>query len=167
MQTAAKYAPYIIKEYEFWTLLIHCDRPTPYIGRAVAWWKDREPSEGEGLTLLNIAGVPSNELFRKVFVDVVRGCKALGHNTAKLGVEFLINTSYLANEESHNHQMHWHFVPRWKQPFHMDALGGKVVVDPCWGRNYHEVYATQKGADFSLPEHELQTIRSIMAKAIE
>jgi len=52
----------------------------------------------------------------------------------------LINFAYLANEESHGHHCHYHFVPRYKNS---RAFNGAIFNDITWGH----LWTSEKMAD--------------------
>ncbi|HVZ75851.1 MAG TPA: hypothetical protein VG934_01105 [Candidatus Paceibacterota bacterium] len=159
MESAEKYQPYIIKEYPHWTLFLN-QKQMPYVGQCYAWWKDNHPGKGEGMSPFHLTGRDLVEVFHMIYQDVLIGCKTLGHRTDRLGQGFRLNVAHLANEPIHNHQMHWHFVPRFAEPVRVQALLGRTFEDLI----AHENYAHIK--ELALPHEELLVIRDTMAEAI-
>lgn len=161
MLTAPAYAPYLIKEYPHWLLFLN-KKQAPYLGRCYAWWKDREPGEGEGMRPSALPPEALVELHHRIFDDVLDACRALGHDTDAYGKSFLLNMAYLANEgHLHAHHMHWHFVPRFTRPLHLPRIGVRVE-DTGWGSHY----ARAVQDEHELGESRLRYIRAVMAKAI-
>lgn len=155
-----KYRPLIIKEYPFWTLVLH-EKQSPYVGRCYAWWKDQKPGDGERLQAGLIPKTARGWLFDQIFWEVIRACRALGYSTQEYGSKFLLNMCCLANMPAHNHHMHWHFIPRSAHPIIIEQIDLRVD-DREWGSNY---------ARPSLGEHELEStrlefIRQLMVNAI-
>ena len=163
MELRERYRPYIIKEYEYWTLVLH-EKQLPYIGRCYAWWKDRAPGEGEGMPPSSLPPRGIIEATRKIFVDVQTACTKLGYDSlgpGAYGKKFLLNTCYLANEPAHNHHMHIHYIPRSAHRVVVEALG-LASEDIEWGRNY----AKPMQGEHTLPRRVLLEIRDIVANAI-
>jgi hypothetical protein len=154
-----KYRHLIIKEYEHWALFLS-EKQMPYVGRCYAWWRDTNESEGEGMSLTDLSPKDLIEVLHMVYGEVVVACKALGYPTHLYGTEFLLNTTYLANEEAHNHHMHWHFIPRAKTPVEVRVLPHRRFEDLLWGANYANI------KQVSLRRHELLIVRDAMASAI-
>ena len=162
MRVSDEFKGNIIKEYDFWTLLLHTHQ-LPHLGRCYIWWRDRGKHDiGEGLALWEIHPKPLLEGLQKIPRDILKACKALGHNTEAYGTEFLLNTTYLANEMFHHKaQLHVHFIPRYKQPLRVEGLGITCVEDRHWGKHYAPM-----SEQAPLPAHDLSTIRLAMAAAI-
>ncbi len=161
MLVSARYRPNIIKEYEYWWLLTS-EYQVPHLGRCYAWWKDRHDGEGEGLPLCSLPQQALSECFQTVFLDVMKACGALGHQTNKYGTEFLLNTAYLANERLyHNAHMHVHFIPRFKHAFRTPQLGIRSE-DSLWGKHYDRVLAHHE----MLQEYKRKALNEIVAEAI-
>lgn len=158
MLSKAKFNKYIIKEYPNWTLFL-AEHQWPHVGRCYAWWKDRPPVNGENLPLSLLTEPALAEVFQTIFADVCRACHALGHETEPYGPNFLLNTCYLANNDTHNHHMHVHFLPRFRQPLEI-KIG--QFVDRGWGGppTFHDSNIKHP------PEEQLQWIRSKMAAAL-
>lgn len=158
MRISLKYRPLLIKEYRWWSLLLHTEQH-PYIGRCYAWWSDLSPGEGEGFRPSDVPPEALLELNRTIFDEVTDGCAALGYTVDPYGEDFLLNMAYFANEAEHNHHMHWHFVPRNRVAFLSSPLN-TVVEGRQWGKNYAP-YETVPATPA-----QLRDIRLIMAKAI-
>ena len=161
MRVSPEFKGNIIKEYDFWTLLLHTHQ-VPHVGRCYIWWRDKALGEGEGLPLWNIPENALIEGLQDIPLDIIMACKALGHNTDAYGTEFLLNTTYLANEMVHHKaHLHVHFIPRYKQPLLVTDLGVTCVEDRLWGKHYGPM-----SEQATLPAHDLSTIRLAMAVAI-
>lgn len=161
MRVSPEFRQNIIKEYKHWTLLLHTHQ-VPYIGRCYIWWRDRGKHDmGEGLAPWEIHPEPLLEGLQEIPKDILRACKALGHNTDSYGTEFLLNTAYLANlVADHKAHLHVHFIPRYKEPLHVESLT-RTFEDDLWGKHYKPM-----SAQSALPVHDLSTIRLEMAAAI-
>jgi hypothetical protein len=157
MLVSEQYKPQVIKEYTYWTLLIH-EMQLPFLGRCVVWWKDRSLGDGEGMRYSDIQPEAHVEL-GMIEGDILDAWQALGHTTEPYGADFRVNMSLLANMQEHHHHLHWHFVPRFKHPVDNKALG-LYVEDGALYRNY----PNQKQSEVS--PAVLQSIRAVMAKAI-
>lgn len=156
-----KYLPYIIKEYTHWTLFLH-KKQNPYVGRCYAWWKkDDSQGQGENMRPSDLSRQAVFELNQTVFDEVVDACRALGHQVDPYGENFLLNMAYLANLAEHKHYMHWHFVPRFKEPLAVGKIG-LLTADHEWGQHY----AKPALGEYELDEEKLRFIRLTMAKAI-
>ncbi len=162
LRIGKEFEPYIIKKYPSgnWALVLN-PKQVPYVGRCVAWWLDHCPGEGERMTPHDLPRAERDELFEEIWGDAVKACQALGYNTEPYGKDFLLNMAYLANEEGHNHHMHWHFVPRTRVPLRVEALLGQIFEDIAWGQNYASI--RQRPLDG--PDEAL-IIRDTMAEAI-
>lgn len=155
-----QYLPYIIKQYTHWTLFLH-KKQNPYIGRCYAWWKKGDsPGQGEHMRPSDLSRQAWFELLT-VFDEVVDGCRELGHRVDPYDEAFKLNMAYLANSPEHNGYMHWHFVPRFKQPLVIKKID-LLVADREWEKNY----AKPALGEHELDEEKLQFIRLTMAKAI-
>lgn len=165
MELASQYLRLAIKGYVHWTLVLHQDQ-CPFVGRCYAWWNDAEFGEGEGLAPSIVQPEANEELFRRIFPDVLDACQALGHNIDAYGKEFLLNTCYLANEPSHRHHLHWHFIPRFAKPVTVKPLGIRIA-DPVWGANYKSPYGVpMETSDLLRKPETLESIRAVMAVSI-
>lgn len=160
MESAPAYLPYRIKEYPHWTLFLN-KKQMPYLGRCYAWWKDRTEGEGESMRPSDLPPEALFELTHTVFEDVIDACRALGHDTDRYGPLFRLNMAYLANEPVHNHHMHWHFVPRFKEQVFFEPAG-RTFTDTEFFANYAKPPAGER----VVPEDALRKIRFAMAKAI-
>lgn len=151
-----QFKPYTIKEYQSWSLVL--SEKQFYIGRCYAWWRDTPFQSGEGLRLSQIHLIAREELTETIAEDVIRACKALGYPTESYGSKFLLNQAYLANEMFHNHQLHYHFIPRTAEPFEVPLLHINMD-DTQWGHIHF-------GPERSLPQDQMLAIRQMMAQAI-
>lgn len=155
-----KYSPYIIKEYTHWKLFLN-KKQYPYVGRCYAWWKKaNSPGQGENMLPSDLSRQAWLELLT-IFDEVVDGCRELGHQVDPYGEAFRLNMGYYANLPEHNGYMHWHFVPRFKQPLVLEAINLRAD-DFEWGGHY----ARPKLGEHELDEEKLQSIRLMMARAI-
>jgi len=154
------YRPNIIREYRYWTLFLNT-KQKPYVGRCYAWFRDSDLRRGEGLRLDELPVAAIIEYSCRIFPDVVRACKALGYATEKYGQEFLLNTCYLANEKSHNHHMHVHYIPRSANPVTLHDID-LTCNDLRWGHNYTPLAS---GVEQHLEGEKLFYIRDVMREA--
>ena len=154
------YLPYVITEYKFWKLVLN-EKQLPYLGRCYAWWKDREPGEGENMSFDELPNKALIEL-KQIAHELKSVYFALGYTVDPYGDYFRLNGPlFLANEaEHHRGHMHMHFVPRTGISF--TTRFGITVVDPNWGKNY----ANPQG-EAKLPHHTLIRIAEEMARALE
>lgn len=155
MLLGERYQPLIIRDYKYWTLVLH-EKQIPYLGRCYAWWKDRVPHEGEGASIANLPSKAILECYKVIVSDVIADCRKLGYNVL-YDVNFRLNDAQFGNEEGHNHHIHVHFIPRYKTSWPFEPLGLKVH-DPLWGRNYARGFNER-----TLHADQLKVIRDIMA----
>jgi diadenosine tetraphosphate (Ap4A) HIT family hydrolase len=132
MLIGERFKPFVIKEYHNWGLILAENQF--YVGRCYTWSLDKTPGEGECLRPSQIHPIARDEYF-EITNDVVRVCKALGYEVEPYGEQFMLNEAYFANEEGHNHHLHYHMIPRTKRPFEVPLLH-ITMEDPQWGRNY-------------------------------
>jgi diadenosine tetraphosphate (Ap4A) HIT family hydrolase len=159
VEISERYRPNIIKEYDYWILVLH-EKQLPYVGRCYSWWKDREPGEGEGKPF---SWIPDDAVLesKKIYKEVMLACAALAYETIPFGTDFLLNKNYMANEEVHRHHMHEHFIPRSRIEFRVPKVG-VLVRDREWGKNY----AKPALGEHELPEEHHRTVKAIMAESI-
>lgn len=164
MQLSTKSYPNVLKEYGYWTLVLH-ERQLPHVGRCFAWWKDREPHEGEGLAPPSLPTAALVELHNTIYLDVEKACGALGHQITRpntVGPEtFRLNLACLANGLDHGNHMHWHFIPRFKNPLVLPKLG-IVAEDHLWGSHYESSLAKHR----ALNDDAMFEVKRIIIEAI-
>jgi len=115
-----QYTQFIIKEYKFWTLLIHDDQR--YLGRAYAWLV----REGGMQRFSEITDKESAEL-RIVINEYENAIKSLWNPD-------FMNYAWLANLiAQHGGHGHLHLIPRYKGP---RSFAGIEFIDGRWGKNY-------------------------------
>lgn len=159
MLSSPEYLPYLIKDYKYWELFIH-DLQVPYLGRAIAWWKDRSPGEGEGMRPSDLPPEALLELNHTIFEDLLDAYRSLGYKVDPYKEHFLLNMDYLANNLGHNHHLHWHFVPRSRDIIFFEKRPTLTIHNENWGFNWSP-YQTEPPS----PEKN-EAVRNLMAKAI-
>lgn len=117
---APQYEKFIIREYQYWTLLLHEDQR--YLGRSYAWL--RRPGEMQSFF----------ELYPRERDELDRIGAAYESATRKLWQPDLWNDPWLGNEvKSHSGHGHMHLIPRYKEK---RIFAGITFFDGRWGRNY-------------------------------
>ncbi len=115
-----QYEKFIIKEYQYWVLLLNEDQR--YLGRSIVWL--RRP--GEMQDLFEIHPQEEFELFR------------IGSNfksaLKKLWQPDLMNYPWLGNFiHEHGGHGHMHLIPRYKEK---RDFASTTFTDGRWGQNY-------------------------------
>jgi diadenosine tetraphosphate (Ap4A) HIT family hydrolase len=115
----AKYQWSILKEYEYWTLLLY-DTPTPFLGRAVIWLA----REGDMQRFSSLFPPELAEL-QQILTEYERALDAL------LQPDHL-NYMWLGNLfHEHGGHGHLHVLPRYKEPREFD---GVRFIDANYGK---------------------------------
>lgn len=116
-----KYQPSVLKEYPFWTLLLH--ERQRYLGRAVVWL-------ARAGDMQRFSGLLPEELLK--LRDITQEYEAvldkLGFKPDHMGYSMLGNEMHL-----HKGHGHMHVVPRYKGP---REFKGVTFVDDRWGSNH-------------------------------
>lgn len=117
---APEYRDSILKEYEYWTLMLHGDQR--YLGRAMLWLV----REGTMQDLTEISLEEQAELFEAM--------KEYNETLTALFSPDKMNYAWLGNcFHEHSGHGHMHLIPRYKGPC---PFVGIVFSDDRWGENY-------------------------------
>lgn len=157
-----RYQLNILKEYEYWTLLLH-ERQSPYVGRCYAWWKDRSPGEGEGLALYEIPIRATLECYQIIMQDLDRAYANLDwYATEHYGESFLLHAACLCNEiVHHNAHLHVHFIPRYSSTLVIPEVS-MTFTDELWGKHYLPMKDQTE-----LRPHEHRQVHQLLASALD
>jgi diadenosine tetraphosphate (Ap4A) HIT family hydrolase len=163
MKLGEQYAHLVITPFDHWTLVLHENQGYP--GRCYAWFNDQFaeglPLLGEGLPMHQLPSLANKELMHHVYPLVIEAHSALGYTTSPYAASYLLNMEYLANNEGHNHQMHWHFTPRTRSPVAIACLG-RSHADMLWGHRHNPRLVPHP----ALRPEEVEAIRATMAGTI-
>lgn len=145
---APEYEKFIIKEYQYWTLLLHEDQR--YLGRSYIWL--RRPGKMQSFFEL----FPQEEFERSrigaSYETVIR----------KLWQADLFNDVWLGNEiRSHGGHGHMHFIPRYHNK---REFAGVTFVDQRFRRGREKNYSPYK--KFRPKEEVLFKIRDAIREII-
>jgi len=135
-----QYVPWIIKEYRYWTVLLHEDQR--YLGRAVVWLV----REG---TMQRFSEITEEE-----YLELKKVMREYETVLNRLWQPDFMNYLWLANLfDMHGGHGHLHLVPRYKDE---RIFADTSFTDGRWGKNYtpHE--------DFKPPEDVLIQIRDAL-----
>lgn len=139
-----EYVQWTIKEYQYWTLLVHDDQR--YLGRAYVWLV----REGGMQRFSEITDAEQYEL-RVVMRNYEQALE-------KLWRPDFMNYAWLANlMEHHGGHGHLHLIPRYKD---VRTFAGIEFVDGKWGKNYSPY------EKFSPPQEVLAEIRDALKETI-
>jgi len=121
---APKYHWSILKEYEYWTLLLH-EEPSPFLGRAVVWLA----REGE---MQRYSELSINELeeLKQVLTEYER---VLQHLWKPDHMNYMWLGNFFHEHSGHGHM---HVLPRYKEPREFD---GACFADARYGQ-FHFPY---------------------------
>lgn len=134
------YSQNIVKEYTYWTWLVHTNQG--YLGRSVVWCK-RE----DALDLMDATLEERIELF-VILLEI--------KNTLEKSFDAdWMNYAFLGNETRH---LHGHIVPRYSSE---RIFNGKRFTDPEWGHNW------KTNNDFVTSFETLQTIKKKLQDTIK
>lgn len=115
-----EYARWAVKEYRYWTLLVHDDQR--YLGRAYAWLV----REGGMQRLSGISDEEMTEL--RVVINEYEAA------LQELWQPDFMNYAWLANLfAEHGGHGHMHLIPRYKEARTFEGVG---FVDGRWGSNF-------------------------------
>ncbi|MBA3732956.1 hypothetical protein H0W91_01105 [Patescibacteria group bacterium] len=140
-----KYKEWILKEYKYWTLLLHSEEQR-YLGRSYIWLL----REGEMQKFSDTTDEEYTEL--KLIIQEYE--KAIG----VLWKPDFMNYAWLANLFiDHGGHGHLHLIPRYEKE---REFSGHVFVDTRWGKNY------SPADKFDVPVEILEKIRDSIKKNI-
>eukprot|EP01088_Endostelium_zonatum_P014858 TRINITY_DN3406_c0_g1_i1.p1 TRINITY_DN3406_c0_g1~~TRINITY_DN3406_c0_g1_i1.p1 ORF type:complete len:151 (+),score=31.32 TRINITY_DN3406_c0_g1_i1:250-702(+) len=111
----AKYAKYLIKEFNLWSLFIQENQS--YLGRCVIWCK-----RAKALDLTDATEEEQKELFEVIKIAKDALTKAFNPDW--------FNYAFLGNETAH---LHCHLIPRYKRTIQIQNVN---FEDKNWGHNY-------------------------------
>ncbi len=117
----SQYKEWIIKEYKYWTLLLHSEEQR-YLGRAYVW-------------LLRAGGMQklseiNDEEYSELRLVIQEYEKAIG----ELWKPDFMNYAWLANLfQYHGGHGHLHLIPRYEKE---REFAGQTFIDTRWGKNY-------------------------------
>lgn len=115
-----KYTKWIVKEYQYWVLLVHDDQR--YLGRAYVWLV----REGGMQKFSEITDEESSELRTAL--------REYETALAKLWQSDFMNYAWLANLfNEHGGHGHMHLIPRYKNE---RTFADTTFTDGRWGMNY-------------------------------
>lgn len=115
-----KYTTWILKEYKYWTLLLHNDQR--YLGRAYAWLV-----RGGGMQRLS-------ELENDEYIELKIVMKEYEQVLSNLYKPDFMNYAWLANIfVEHGGHGHLHLIPRYNEK---RVFADTTFVDGRWGKNY-------------------------------
>lgn len=134
------YSQNIVKEYRYWTWLVHTNQG--YLGRSVLWCK-RE----NALDLTETTAEESAELFEVLLQMKKAFEKAFQANW--------MNYAFLGNETRH---LHGHVIPRYDSE---RMIEGVKFIDTEWGHNW------KTDRKFQTPPELLQAIKKKLQESIE
>src|SRR5688572_30681845 len=120
VEIGAKYEPFVLKEYQYWTLLLN--ESQRYLGRAVVWLA--RPGDMQKFSGLWAGELVELQLITREYEAALErvGFKPDHMNSAMLGNEVQV----------HNGHGHLHLIPRYKEP---REFMGVSFVDDRWGKN--------------------------------
>lgn len=123
VEQKARYLPFVLKEYRYWTLLLH--ERQRYLGRAVAWLA--RPGE-----MQKFSGLSQRELLelRQITPQYEAALGNMGWSPDHMNYAMLGNFFH-----EHGGHGHLHIIPRYR-PGHTPIFMGTTFVDDRWGKNY-------------------------------
>lgn len=142
----SQYRPYVLKEYEYWTLLLNENQR--YLGRAVAWLA----RAGE---MQKFSGLWAGELveLQHIAQEYEAALEQLGWKPDHMNYAMLGNDFHL-----HAGHGHMHFFPRYKEPREFMHV---TFVDDRWGKNY------APATPFELHKEVLASIVAVLQDELE
>src|SRR3989338_2844845 len=115
-----KYNPWVLKEYKYWTLLLHDDQW--YLGRAYVW-------------LVREGGMQRfSELENPEYIEMKMVMQEYEQVLENLYNTDFMNYAWLANMfVEHGGHGHLHLIPRYRNE---RIFAGTTFIDGRWGKNY-------------------------------